>query len=98
MKTHFEPNNSEDFWGSTYYIPGRWAAYVTHLIAVSITSFIAAIITLIVAFVVIFGGLWLAYLYLPVNIFTIILAVLAVDITLGIVVRALIKRRKNPGT
>jgi hypothetical protein len=47
----------------------------------------------IVTVLVILGGLYLAYVYLPLNIFYIILAVLVADIALGILFRAVFSRR-----
>lgn len=93
MKINFETSKPDDQWESTYYLPGRWVAYVTQAVAAGITNIVTLAITIIVTIFVILGGLWLAYQYLPVNVFTIILAVLIADIALGFVVRAILKRR-----
>ncbi len=50
-------------------------------------------ITVVVTILVLLGGLWLAYTYLPMSVFYIILAVLVVDMVLGIALRAFLSRR-----
>jgi hypothetical protein len=66
---------------------------ITYAISGAVTSAVAAVITAITIVVVLLGGLWLAYTYLPLSVFTIIAAVLAADILLGFAVRAYVKRK-----
>lgn len=93
MKNFSDANNQKDPWDKTYYVPGRWAVYITQAIAGGITSLLTAAVAVVVTILVILGGLWLAYVYLPANVFYIILAILMADIALGIVLRAVYKRR-----
>jgi hypothetical protein len=76
-----------------YDIPSGWVTYITHAVTGVITSIVAAVITTIAAILVLAGGLWLAYTYLPMRVFHIILAVLGVDLVLGIVLRAVLSHR-----
>lgn len=67
----------------------RWANYVANLVTGSLT----ALITAITIVIVVLGGMWLAYTYLPFNVFLIIAVVIVADILLGIAVRAYLRRR-----
>lgn len=93
MNTKFEPGNARYERTIPPYFPDRWATFLTQVIAGWITIIVTAAITLVVIFLVLAGGLWLAYTYLPANIFAIILAVLIVDILLGIALRFFLSRR-----
>lgn len=73
----------------------RWIRYVVGAISAGVTSAVTAVITVITITAVLIGGLWLAYTYLPLNVFHIILAVLLVDILAGILLRALFARRRD---
>lgn len=68
-------------------------SYITYAVSGAITRFVAAAITAVVIVLVLLGGLWLAYTYLAQHVFYIILAVAAVDMALGIVLRAILSRR-----
>lgn len=92
-KTYIETRKRENQREYTYYFPDRWVTYVTQAVAEGITKIVAAAITVVVTILVILGGLWLAYVYLPLNIFYIILAVLIADIAIGIVLRVVFLRR-----
>ena len=74
--------------------PDKLAIYLTALLADWITRIVAVAITVMVAIALVAGGLWAAYTYLPANVFSIIVVVLAADLLLGIVVRILVSRRK----
>lgn len=93
MKTYIETRKRENQREYTNYFPDRWVTYVTQAVAEGITKIVAAAITVVVTILVILGGLWLAYVYLPLNIFYIILAVLIADIAIGIVLRVVFLRR-----
>lgn len=93
MTTDTESRRSEDRRESTYYVPSRWVASVTQAVTAGITIAVTAAITAVVTILLLLGGLWLAHIYLPANVFYIILAVLTVDIALGIVLRPVPSRR-----
>jgi hypothetical protein len=80
-------------WQFRYIGTDRWVNYITYAVSGAITSVVASTITAIAIVLVLLGGLWLAYTYLPSDVFFIISAVLAADIALGFVVRAFLKRR-----
>jgi hypothetical protein len=93
MNTKDETGNPKYQWEFTYGIPSRWVTYITYAMAGTITSVVAAAITAVAIVLVLLGGLWVAYAYLPVHVFYIILAVLVADMLLGIVLRAVLSRR-----
>jgi hypothetical protein len=93
MKTYFQSRKPEKDRKYIYNFPGDWVTRITQAIAAGITNVVVAAITIFVTALVILGGLWLAYIYLPANIFYIILAVILADIALGIVLRAVFSRR-----
>ncbi len=93
MTTNSEARKPEDPRGFTFHIPGRWVTQITQAVTTGITGVLTAAITVVVTILVLMGGLWLAYTLLPMNVFYIILAVLVVDIVLGIVLRAVLSRR-----
>lgn len=93
MKTNFGKFTNEDLKNGEFYIPGGWAATLIQAVAAGVTGVITGIITIIATVVLIIAGLWLAYLYLPLNVFTIILVVIVADIALGMILRAILKRR-----
>lgn len=93
MTTNFESRNPRDQQDFYYVVPGRWATSVAQAVAARITSVVTLTITAVVTILVLLGGLWLAYTYLPANVFTIVLAVLIADISLGIVLRIVLRRR-----
>jgi hypothetical protein len=93
MTTNFGSRNSQDEQDFTYLEPGRWVTFITQAVAAGITSVVTIVITAVVIILLLLGGLWLAYAYLPTNVFTIILAVLIADISLGIVLRSVLRRR-----
>jgi len=76
-----------------YYVPGSWVSYITQAVTEGITGVLTIAITVVVTILVLLGGLWLAYVYLPENVFYIILAVLIADVALGIVLRAVLSRK-----
>jgi hypothetical protein len=73
----------------------RLISYITRAITMGVTSAVTVVITVTTIAVVLIGGLWLAYTYLPLNVFYIILAILLVDILAGVLLRAVITRRKE---
>lgn len=77
------------------YLSSQWVAFIIQAIVGGITNIVVAAVTVVVTILVIVGGLWLAYIYLPPNTFYIILAVLIVDIALGIILRAVFLRRSG---
>jgi hypothetical protein len=93
MATKSETRSPEDRREYAYYVPGPWVTYVTTTVALGITRALAVAITVGVAILVLVGGLWLAYTYLPMNVFYIILAVLVADIVFGMVLRVVLSRR-----
>lgn len=95
MKTKFKGSKQENKNEFTFFIPGQWVANITWMITEGVTNIVTIATTVIVTLLVIFGGLWLAYVYLSMNIFYIILAVLAVDITLGVILRVVFLRRQG---
>jgi hypothetical protein len=67
--------------------------YITYAVSGAITNVVVAAVTVVAIVFVLLAGLWLAYTYLPLHVFHIVLAVLVADIMLGIVLRALRNRR-----
>ena len=92
MKTNFKGSKKENQNEFTFFIPGQWVTYITRVITEGVTYILVTAITVLVTILVLIGGLWLAYVYLPVNIFHIILAVIIVDIALGVVLRTIFLR------
>ncbi|NIS83400.1 MAG: hypothetical protein GTO14_25115, partial [Anaerolineales bacterium] len=70
-----------------------WVTQIIQAVTAGITGVLTAGITVVVTILVLLGGLWLAYTYLPMSVFYIILAVLVVDMVLGIALRAFLSRR-----
>jgi hypothetical protein len=93
MTTNSSNKANADRKVSTFNVSGRWMKYITQAVAAGITSVVSSTITAFMIILVLLGGLWLAYTYLPQNVFLIILAVLFADIMLGIVLRSLFLRR-----
>lgn len=93
MNTKFNTGKQGKESKYTYYIPGSWVEIIAQAVTGSVTYIVSAAITVVVSILVLLGGLWLAYTYLPENIFYIILAVLIIDIAVGIVLRAVFFRR-----
>lgn len=93
MKTNSEGAKRKKQNDFVFYVPSQWVAYFTQLIVEGVTNVVVTAITVVVTILVVFGGLWLAYVYLPLNIFYIILVVLTVDIILGILLRSIFIRR-----
>ena len=93
MKNYSEERNQKDEWNDGYYVPGGWVAFIVEAVTAGITNVVTLALIVVVSILVVLGGLWLAYVYLPASVFTLILAVLLADIALGIVVRAVAKRR-----
>ncbi len=79
-----QSQNQHDF---IYTIPDGRASFITQYLVAGITRVVTNILTVVVIFLVLFGGLWLAYTHLSTNVFLIILAVLMADISLGIILR-----------
>ena len=73
--------------------PDRWLAALIGLITMTITGLIAAGVTILVTLLVLVGGVWLMHQVLPPTVFTILMVVLAVDIVLGLLIRAFVRRR-----
>ncbi|MFQ5922679.1 MAG: hypothetical protein ACE5M4_07520 [Anaerolineales bacterium] len=93
MTTNNGTRKSNSSWEFGYNSTNRWVNYITHAVSGAITIVVAAVLTVITIVFVVLAGLWLAYTYLPLNVFTIIVAVLIADIVLGIVLRAFLKRK-----
>jgi type IV secretory pathway VirB2 component (pilin) len=93
MNTNFKTGKQGKDSKYTYNIPGRWVTIITQAVTGGITNMVAAVVTVVVTILVLLGGLWLAYVYLPVNIFYIILVVLIIDIAVGIILRGVFFRR-----
>lgn len=93
MKNYTRARNQKDEWNDGYYVLGGWVAYITQAVIAGVTNVVALAITVVVSILVVLVGLWLAYVYLPANVFAIILVVLLADIALGIAVRVAVKRR-----
>lgn len=85
-----EPNKARRV---TYVFTDRWVNALTYAISGAVTYAVAAVITAITIVLVVLGGLWLAYTYLPLNVFILIAAVLVADILLGFAARIYMKRR-----
>lgn len=77
----------------SYSFTDRWVSAFIYAMSGAITSALAAAITAITIVLVVLGGLWLAYTYLPLNVFILIAAVLAADILLGFAARIYVRRR-----
>ena len=71
-----------------YTISNGWVANIIQAVTAAVTGVLTVVVAIVVTIMVLLGGLWLAYVYLPLNIFYIILAVLLADIVLGIVIRS----------
>ena len=93
MTTNYETEKPEDQWEFNFDIPSRWVTDITYAVSGAITSVVAAAIAAVAIVLVLLGGLWLAYAYLPVHVFHIILVVLVADMVVGIVLRAVLIRR-----
>jgi hypothetical protein len=93
MKHKFESGRHEDQWEFIHFFPGRWANEFTQSITVWITGVVTTVTAVVVMILVLVGGLWLAYVYLPANIFYIVLALIIADVALGIVLRSFLPRR-----
>lgn len=94
MKENFETRKQGTDRKHSYYLfSGLLATYIAKEIVGRITNVVAAAVTVVVTLLILLGGMWLAYLHLPGNIFYIILAVLIADIALGIILRAVFLRR-----
>ncbi len=88
MKINFEQREpGTDRKHSYYFFHSLLATNLAQEIAGGITNIVATGVTMVVTFIVLLGGLWLAYTYLPENIFYIVLAVLIADAALGIILR-----------
>lgn len=87
MTSNSESRNTQDQRKSVYFLYGRWVSLVAQSVSAAIAIAVAAAVTVVVTVLVLLGGLWIAYSYLPANIFYIILAVLIADIALGIILR-----------
>ena len=68
---------------------------ITNAVVIAITMFVTMGITIAVSILVVFGGLWLAYVYLPENVFRLIFLVVLVDILVGITLRFILSRRDS---
>ena len=93
MNTNFKKGKQGKGSRYTYFIPGGWVTIITQAVTEGITNIVAAAVTMVVTILVLLGGLWLAYIYLPVNILYIILAVFIIDIVVGIVLRTVFIHR-----
>lgn len=93
MNTNFESGKHESQREYTYYVPGRWFTYITQAVTAGITNIVTLAITVVVAILVILGGLTLAYFYLPTTVFNVIMLVVVADILLGFVVRVVLNRK-----
>ncbi len=94
MTTNNGTRKSNSSWEFGYNSTNRWVNYITYAVSGAVTTVVAAVVTVVTIVFVLLAGLWLAYTYLPSNVFHIVLAVLAADILLGIVLRAFLKRRQ----
>ena len=93
MTTNYKARRPDDQREFTYNFSSRWVTHITQAIIVGVTSVLTSAITVVVTILLLLGGLWLAYVILPINVFYIILAVLIADIALGIVLRSVFSRR-----
>lgn len=93
MTTNHGTEKPGDRWQFTYDIPRRWVNHITYAVSGAITSVVAIAVTAVTIILVVLGGLWLAYAYLPTHVFYIILAVLVVDMVLGLLLRVVLSRR-----
>lgn len=92
MKSQFENENRYEQQNMYF------AGWVTRGISLIITYMVSGVIAVLVTIVVIVGGLWLAYVYLPLSIFQVILAVLLIDFLGGLALRYFFKRRYRRGS
>jgi ABC-type spermidine/putrescine transport system permease subunit I len=81
---------SQDEFGNFYSVEG-----ITRAVSLAITSVVTIGIAILVTLVVLVLGVWLAYVYLPPTWFKVLVIILLVDIALGIVIRAVYKRRRR---
>lgn len=78
----------------TYQNGEGWLLEIAMAISSRITWGLTAVITVITTIFVIAALGWFAYVYLPLNVFRIVLAIVAADILLGIAVRAYLRRHR----
>ena len=86
------PHSEQEF---HYYVPTNWVAQISRAITAAITSVVTVAISLVTTILILAVGVWLLYTYLPAKTFNIIMAVILVDIMLGIILRYLVVRRKH---
>lgn len=93
MNTKNESNNQENYREYTVYLSGGYLISLIRAVTAGVTGVVTLFITVIVTFLVVTGGLALAYIYLPASVFNLIAIILAADILLGIALRAVLRRR-----
>ncbi len=91
MTSEFGNKNPQNGGEFHYYVPSNLVAQIT----ADVTSVVTVAISLVTTILILAGGVWLLYTYVPTEIFNIIMAVLLVDILLGITLRYLVLRRKR---
>jgi hypothetical protein len=95
MTKEFKNNYQQEGQRFNYHFSVKRVSYIIYAISAGITSVLTIVITIIVSFLVLAGGLWLAFTYLPINVFNIIALVVLADIVFGVAVRFVLSRH-NP--
>ncbi len=95
MANAFRNNRSQNESEFHYYEPSDWVTQITYAISAGITRVVIVAISLVTTVLILAGGVWLLYTYVPADIYNIIIAVLLVDILLGIMVRYFVLRRRR---
>jgi hypothetical protein len=96
MTKEFKKDQPHEGYSFNDYYSARWVSHIIYAITAVITKGVAFAITVIVSLIVLVGGFWLAYTYLPTKFFNIIALVVFADILLGVAVRFVHTRRNPP--
>lgn len=95
MNKNNETREPRRRWTSVHVGRDHWLSLIAYAVTVAVTAAAASAVTAVTVVLVLAAGLWLAYLYLPGNVFSAVLAVLVADVSLGIVIRATRKRKRR---